>query len=244
MSVNFVTAHDGFTLWDLVSHDRKHNEANGHDNTDGSDANFSWNHGWEGDAGAPEEVLALRRRQVRNAAALLLLANGTPMILAGDELGNSQGGNNNPYNQDNPTGWLDWSRLAAFADVHRFWRGMIAFRKAHPTLGRSQFWRDDVRWHGPAGPVDLSPASRAVAWFLDGRRVADDDLYVVVNGGAAAASFAIAEAGPWRRVVDTTLPSPADIVEPGAEAPVEGERYEVGPRSVVVLLRRAAERPA
>lgn len=244
MSVNYVTAHDGFTLWDLVSHDRRHNEANGHGNADGGDADYSWNHGWEGDAGAPEEVLALRRRQVRNAAALLLLSNGTPMILAGDELGNSQGGNSNPYDQDNPTGWLDWSRRAANADLHRFWRRMIAFRKAHPTLGRAQFWRDDVRWHGVDGPVDLGPESRAVAWHLDGRSVSDDDLYVMVNGGAVPASFAIAEAGPWRRAVDTSLASPDDIVDPGTEPAVRGWRYAVGPRSVVVLVRRATERPA
>jgi glycogen operon protein len=94
------------------------------------------------------------------------------------------------------------------------------------------------------GPVDLGPESRAVAWYLDGRGVGDDDLYVMVNAGPEAARFRIAEPGPWRRVVDTSLPAPDDIVDPGAEVPVEGDRYPVGPRSVVVLLRPAAERPA
>jgi len=244
MSVNFVTAHDGFCLWDLVSYDRKHNEANGHGNSDGSDDNRSWNHGWEGDAGAPAGVLALRRRQVRNFAALLLLANGTPMLAAGDEFGHTQGGNNNPYNQDNATTWLDWTRLEANRDLHRFWRRMIAFRKSHPTLGRSRYWRDDVRWHGIDGPVDLGPESRAVAWFLDGRDTGDDDLYVMVNAGGEAAAFRIAEPGPWRRAADTSLPSPDDIVDPGAEPLVVGDRYAVGPRTVVLLVRRRAERPA
>jgi len=244
MSVNFVTAHDGFTMWDLVSYDRKHNEANGHGNTDGSDDNRSWNHGFEGDDGAPPEVVALRRRQVRNFAALLLLSNGTPMILAGDEFGQSQHGNNNPYNQDNPTTWLDWARLAAHADLFRFWRRMIAFRKSHPTLARSRYWREDVRWHGASGSVDLGPDSRALAWCLDGRSVCDDDLYVMVNASWQPLDFTIAEPGPWRRVVDTTLASPADIVDPGEELVVDGTGYAVGPRSVVVLLRRAGERPA
>ena len=110
-SVNFVTAHDGFCLYDLVAYDRKHNEANGHGNTDGTDDNRSWNCGVEGDAGASDAVLALRRQQAKNFCALLMLANGLPMIVAGDEFLNTQRGNNNPYNQDNEITWLDWARL-------------------------------------------------------------------------------------------------------------------------------------
>ncbi len=244
MSVNFVTAHDGFCLWDLVSYNAKHNEANGHRNADGADDNRSWNHGFEGASGAPAAVVALRLRQVRNVAALLLLSNGTPMIVAGDEFGHSQGGNNNPYNQDNATTWLDWSKLEGNADLHRFWRRMIAFRKAHRSLGRSRFWREDVRWYGPEGPVDLGPQSRAVGWCLDGRSVGDDDIYVLVNAHWRSARFRLMEAGPWRRVVDTALAAPEDVVDPGAEPRVGDDRYVVGPRSVVVLLRRAAERSA
>ena len=111
-SVNFITAHDGFCLYDLVSYNHKHNEANGHGNTDGSDDNRSWNCGWEGDDGAPDEVLALRRRQVRNFMCLLMLTNGTPMFCAGDEFLNTRRGNNNPYNQDNEINYLDWDLLA------------------------------------------------------------------------------------------------------------------------------------
>ncbi len=154
-SVNFVTAHDGFCLYDLVAYDRKHNEANGHGNTDGTDDNRSWNCGAEGDANAPPAVLALRRQQAKNVCALLMLANGIPMIVAGDEFLNTQRGNNNPYNQDNDITWLDWSRLEDNRDVFRFFKLMIAFRKSHAGIGRPVFWRDDVTWYGADGPVDL-----------------------------------------------------------------------------------------
>jgi isoamylase len=243
-SVNFVTAHDGFCLYDLVSYDRKHNEANGHGGTDGADDNRSWNCGHEGDQGAPPEVLALRRRQVKNFCCLLMLSNGTPMIVAGDEFMNTQGGNNNPYNQDNETTWLDWGRLAANRDVFRFFRLMIAFRKAHPTLGRSRYWREDVRWHGVGADPDLSPGSRSLAFFLSGASVSDDDLYVMINGWWEPLSFVVQEGRPeqWLRVVDTSLPSPADVAEPGTEARLGSDRYVVGPRSIVVLRRPRAPR--
>jgi isoamylase len=243
-SVNYVTCHDGFCLSDLVSYDAKHNEANGQGNRDGSDHNLSWNCGWEGYEGAPTEVVALRRRQVRNFCCLLFLANGTPMLRAGDEFMQRQGGNNNPYNQDNETSWLDWDLLHANEDVFRFFARMIAFRKAHPTLGRSRFWRDDVRWHGVGATPDLSHDSRSVAWFLDGASQEDDDLYVMVNAYWDPLTFEIQDGRPgdWHRVVDTGRESPDDFVEPGHEVPIDGLRYVVGPRSVVIALRR--ERPA
>jgi len=238
-SVNFVTCHDGFCLYDLVSYNQKHNEANGHDNRDGSDDNRSWNCGFEGDAGAPPRVLALRRQQVRNACVLLLLANGTPMFVAGDELLRTQHGNNNPYNQDNETSWIDWSLADANRDVLRFWAAMIAFRRAHPTLGRSGFWRDAVRWYGVDGPTDLSYHSRSLAFFLDGAAVGDVDLYVMVNAYWGDLTFRVQEssAKPWRRVVDTARATPDDVVEPGSEIQVGSEPYAVRGRSVVVLMR-------
>jgi glycogen operon protein len=237
-SVNFVTSHDGFTLWDLVSYERKRNQANGHDNTDGTDDNFSSNWGWEGDDGAPPEVIALRKRQAKSFLCLLLLANGTPMLRAGDELLHTQGGNNNPYNQDNETSWLDWRRLDAHRDTFRFARLMIAFRKAHPSLGRSRFWRDDVRWYGVGSQVDMSEASRSLAFSLRGASQDDDDLYVMINAGPEALDFTVQEGAPadWRRVVDTGLESPDDIREPGQEAKLTSARYAVAPRSLVVLL--------
>ena len=238
-SINFITAHDGFCLYDLLAYDRKHNEANGHHNSDGCDNNLSWNCGCEGDAGAPEAVLALRRQQARNLCALLLLANGIPMMVAGDEFLNTQGGNNNPYNQDNETTWLDWARLDQNRPFFRFFKLMIAFRKAHPSIGRATFWREDVRWHGADGPVDLGDESRCLAYFLDGKSAGDDDLYVMINGGWDDRKFTVQEGDPsaWRRVVDTAKPSPEDIVEPGKEPRLDSADYLMRARSVVLLRK-------
>ena len=154
-SVNFITAHDGFCLYDLVSYTTKHNEANGHGNSDGPNDNRSWNCGWEGDDGTPTDVMGLRRQQVKNFFALLMLANGTPMFCAGDEFLNTQRGNNNPYNQDNETTWLDWSLLEKNRDVFHFFQHMIAFRKARPWIASSRYWREEVHWYGATGPVDF-----------------------------------------------------------------------------------------
>ena len=112
----------------------------------------------------------MRKRQIKNFCCLLLLANGTPMLRAGDEFMQTQGGNSNPYNQDNATTWLDWNQLAANQDVYRFFRSMIRFRKVHPSLARSRFWRDDVRWYGPSPTVDMGSGSRTLAFFLAARR--------------------------------------------------------------------------
>lgn len=239
-SVNFVTAHDGFCLYDLVSYDRKHNEANGHGNSDGSNDNLSWNCGWEGDEGAPASVLALRRKQAKNFCALLLLANGVPMIVAGDEFLHTQQGNNNPYNQDNEITWLDWDRLEANREAHRFFRGMIALRKAHPSIGRPTYWREDVSWYGPAGAVDLGAESRCLAYALRGAKMGDDDLYVMINGHWEDHDFTVQEggAGTWLKVVDTAAPSPEDLVEEERARPLEGNGCRVGARSVVVLVRK------
>jgi isoamylase len=237
-SINFVTAHDGFCLYDLVAYDRKHNDANGHGNTDGSNDNLSWNCGAEGDAGTPDAVLALRRQQVRNFCALLMLANGIPMLVAGDEFLNTQRGNNNPYNQDNETTWLDWARLDANRDIFRFFKLMIAFRKAH-GIGRPTFWREDVSWHGTEGAVDLARDSRCVAYALRGAAAGDGDLYVMINGHWEDHAFTLPDGNAcgWRRAVDTARPAPDDIAEPGHEPALESRHYTVGARSVVVLLR-------
>ena len=236
-SVNFITAHDGFTLNDLLSYDRKHNEANGHANADGADENFSCNHGWEGEAGVPEAVRALRRRQAKNFCALLLLSNGTPMLRAGDEFLQSQGGNNNPYNQDNATAWLDWNRLRENAEIFRFFRMMIRLRKAHPSLGRSRFWREDVSWFGTGGPVDLGPDSRALALYLRGGSQGDCDLYLMINGSAREQRFEIQipAARPWRRLFDTGLAAPADFSEESDAPALSGKEYVLGPRAIAVL---------
>ncbi len=237
-SVNYITAHDGFTLHDLVAYGQRRNWANGHENTDGPAEEFGWNCGWEGDESVPAEVMGVRRRQVKNFACLLFLANGTPMLRAGDEFLQTQGGNNNPYNQDNATSWLDWDRLRAHRDVFRFFRGLIAFRKAHPSLGRSRFWRHDVRWYGVGPAVDLSHDSHSVAFCLHGAAQQDVDLYVMINAYWESLTFAIQEGRPgqWKRVIDTGRESPDDLREPGTELPLAALTYVTTPRSVVVLV--------
>ncbi|OGA39999.1 MAG: glycogen debranching enzyme [Betaproteobacteria bacterium RIFCSPLOWO2_12_FULL_68_19] len=238
-SVNYIASHDGFTLYDLVAYNAKRNWANGHRNTDGADENFSWNCGWEGDEGAPPQVARLRKQQVKNYCCLLFLSNGTPMFRAGDEFTQTQAGNNNPYNQDNETAWLDWRRLDDNADVLRFFRLMIAFRRAHPSLARSRFWREDVRWYGVGREADLSYDSRSLAFALHGASQRDDDLYVMINAYWEDLDFQVQEGttAEWRRVVDTSLDSPLDFLEPGGENPLQSLRYRVAARSVAVLLR-------
>ena len=236
-TVNYIDSHDGFTLYDLVSYNQKNNWENGHNNQDGMEENYSWNCGHEGDEGAPEVVLALRRKQVKNFCCLLLLSNGIPMFRAGDEFLNTQFGNNNPYNQDNETGWLDWSQLQANQDIFRFFKRMIAFRKLHPSLCRSRFWREDISWYGTGPTVDLSPDSRSLAFCLHGASQADDDIYVMVNGYWQELQFQIQEGAPqdWIRIVDTALPSPEDFSDPGV--PLQQPTYQVAPRALVVFVK-------
>ncbi len=243
-SINYVTCHDGFTLADLVSYNRKHNEANGEDNRDGTDDNLSWNCGVEGPTD-DAKVLRLRRRQMKNLIALLLVARGTPMLLGGDEFARTQGGNNNAYCQDNAISWFDWRLLEQNADMHRFVRGMIALRRRHPTLtteralnGRSyeQALRDGVIFHGvKLGQPDWAYHSHSLAMRLHG--VAGDvDFYVIANAYSEALEFELPTDTRWRRVVDTSLDAPEDLVEEG-NAPLRNTpSYRVGARSVVILL--------
>ena len=238
-SVNYIASHDGFTLYDLVSYDRKHNLPNGHNNTDGPDENYSWNCGWEGDGNVPATVLNLRKRQVKNFCCLLLLANGTPMFRAGDEFLQTQRGNNNPYNQDNETSWLDWDRLRVNQNVFRFFRNMIAFRKAHPSLGRSRFWREDVRWYGTGPDVDLRPHSRTLAYFLSGRSQHDDDIYVMINGSDQDVTFVIQQGQPdeWQLIFDTSQASPEDFPEPADRGCLKSSSHLVHSLSITGLIR-------
>jgi isoamylase len=255
-SVNFVTAHDGFTLRDLVSYDGKHNEANGEGNRDGTDDNRSWNCGAEGptdDAG----VNALRARQVRNFLATLLLSQGVPMLVAGDELGRTQQGNNNAYCQDNPVSWLDWEH--ADRELQAFVRGLLALRRDHPTLRRRGWFhgRDtrspdvaDVRWCRPDGAEmtgdDWATAyAKSVAALLDGRLIAgtdihgrpvtDDDFYIAFNAYWEPVTFTVPEGRHWMRTLDT-----ADDRDSGAL--LAAPQVTVQSRSMVVL--RASREPA
>ncbi|MFN0051527.1 MAG: glycogen debranching protein [Planctomycetales bacterium] len=239
-SINFVNSHDGFTLYDLLAYDGKHNDANGHANTDGPNENYSWNCGWEGDQDLPAEVRQLRIRQAKNFSCLLMLSNGTPMFRAGDEFLQTQGGNNNAYNQDNSTSWLDWSRLEQFAGFHRFFQEMIAFRRRHPSISRSRFWGDDVRWYGTGRVLDQSFESHSLAYCLHGASQGDDDLYVMINMWHEPVDFQIQEGDPgdWRLAIDTARDEPEDLWPVDTDAPVVAQANQrVGGRSIVVLTR-------
>ncbi|MGW4642361.1 glycogen debranching protein GlgX [Sphaerisporangium sp. NPDC004334] len=250
-SVNFVTAHDGFTLNDLVSYNDKHNEANGEGNADGANDNNSWNHGAEGPTEDPA-INALRTRQMKNALAILLVSQGIPMLLAGDEVGRTQLGNNNTYCQDNELSWFDWTLADANAELLRFARRMIAFRHAHPVLreGRHPLGVDttgvglpDVSWHGvDAWRPDWSPGSRLLAVMRAGRDAdgAMDQLYVVMNSHWEGHDVELPDpaGGVWRLFADTGASAPHDVHDPGAEPAIAypGRLY-VAPRSVVILTR-------
>ena len=238
-SINYVISHDGFTLHDLVAYNERHNEANGHNNEDGTADNFSWNCGVEGDDGVTPDIAALRQRQAKNLFCLLMLSNGVPMFMAGDEFLHTQGGNNNPYNQDNATTWLNWNRLHENAGFFRFCRLMIAFRKAHPSICRSRFWRNDVRWRGVGASADLSYNSQSLAYYLKGGSLGDQDLYVMINSFTEPLVFTVVDGSykPWYRVIDTAQNTPHDICEPGQEQQMFGVHYTVGPRSIVVLVQ-------
>lgn len=244
-SVNYLASHDGFTLFDLVAYNQKRNWSNGHGNTDGMEENHSWNCGWEGDDSVPPEVAKLRRQQIKNFCCLLMLSNGTPMFRAGDEFMHTQAGNNNPYNQDNEVGWINWDRLHDNPDIFRFFKLMIAFRKAHVSLARSRFWREDVRWYGVGSEPDLTFNSHSIAFALHGASHQDDDLYIMINAYWEELTFQIQEGtvSEWRRVVDTSLDSPVDVLEPGDEVRLQSMAYRVPARTVVVLVRERSQGP-
>jgi glycogen operon protein len=251
-SINFLTCHDGFTLWDLVSYNHKHNEANGEGNRDGSNDNISWNCGKEGPTTNPQ-IVRLRQRQARNLLLTLLLSQGVPMLLAGDEFLRTQQGNNNAWCQDNEVSWVNWTLAEANADFLRFTTMLIALRKRHSALRRRNFLRGtgpkgnlrpDIIWHGiqPNQP-DFAAGSRTLAYALDGTqtdREADRDFYVAFNAGRQPIPFRIplAPTGrPWRRIIDTSLAPPQDIVEEAEGPPVSsGRRYLLAGFSSLVLI--------
>ncbi len=258
-SVNFITAHDGFTLADLVAYERKHNAANGEDNRDGTDANYSWNGGVEGPTDDPE-VLAVRRRQRRNLLATLLLSQGVPMLLGGDELGRGQGGNNNAYCQDNDISWIDWDDVDA--DMLMFARAVIALRRRHPVFRRPRFFSGEAVNGGPLRDVTwITPEGREMAhgdWVLPyarslglilggeacaadgGEEPADDSFLILLNAhhepvpyAAPAATFGKA----WRLLLDTSLDSAfgeGQMYRPGEDYPLQA-------RSLAVLVRLDGE---
>jgi isoamylase len=253
-SVNFITAHDGFTLADLVSYNQKHNEANGEHNNDGSNDNDGWNCGCEGPTDDPE-INALRFRQIKNALAVLMVSQGVPMILMGDEIGRSQRGNNNAYCHDNELSWMDWTLLKSNADLFRFFKNCIAFRKAHVVLRNRSHLRNqdyvgsgypDISWHGVrAWQPDWSDGSRILAFMLcgmhgNGGQQQDNYVYVAMNMHWEAHLFELPELPQrmqWHVFANTIMPPPEDIWKPGSELLLmDQQRFLVGPRSVVILV--------
>jgi isoamylase len=264
-SINFVTCHDGFTLADLVSYNDKHNEANGEDNRDGTNDNRSWNCGVEGPAEEPE-ITELRARQQRNFLTTLFLSQGTPMMLAGDEISRTQGGNNNAYCQDNEISWVDWSRAAGERDLLIFTQKLARLRRRHPVFRRRRFFQGafsgsgggnlgaDIAWLTPAGDEMTeedwqASYAKSVAVFLNGSAISepdprgdpvtDDKFLLLFNAGAEPITFTLPEAkltGDWEVVIDTVSPR-------GDPADVIGfvprTKVEVAGRAVMVLRSRA-----
>ncbi|MCK4389513.1 MAG: glycogen-debranching protein [Desulfobacterales bacterium] len=254
-SINYITCHDGFTLYDLVSYAHKHNEENGENNQDGSDRNFSSNSGIEG----PTDnslVNALRLRRIKTFVTILMFSHGVPMILAGDEFGRTQQGNNNPYCQDNPINWIDWHLTEKNAGLLRFFRKLMILRNEHPVFRRSHFLtgvdtnadeHPDVSWHGlEVGKPDWSENSRALAFVLDGSELPhekmDDDFCVILNGDRVKQSFEVPQprAGKtWFRIIDTGKFSPEDILdEDQGVAVIQDRPYPVLPMAAVVFISR------
>jgi len=241
-SINFLTCHDGFTLNDLVSYRDKHNEANGENNRDGTDANFSENYGTEGettDAG----IEAVRKTQIKNFLLTLFISRGVPMLLGGDEFRRTQGGNNNAYCQDNQTGWQDWRCLKQHSEIHRFTRGMISFRRTHPVLSREQFYTDaDIHWLNPHGglPDWADPKVKHLACLIheDRQRV----LFLMFNAGTDAADFRLpplTSKKRWHLAADTSRHAPLDLFAEGKEPLCKDpDIYHLGPRSSAILLSR------
>jgi glycogen operon protein len=246
-SVQFVTCHDGFTLNDLVSYDHKHNETNGEGNRDGADDNRSWNCGVEGPSDDPA-VEKLRNRQIKNFLTVTMLSLGVPMILMGDEVRRTQGGNNNAYCEDNETSWFDWTLVARHADIHRFVKLLVKRRllrdlyPEHHHISLNQLLAEGHNaWHGvKLGQPDWSSWSHSLAFCTEFPR---EKLlfYVILNAYWEPLEFELPPisargGGPWGRWIDTSLDSPDDIVEWKMRPSVSGQTYHAGPRSVVVLF--------
>ena len=246
-SINFVTCHDGFTLYDQFSYEQKHNEANGEGNRDGHNENLSINCGVEGET-RDKKVLAMRRQHARNAIAMLLLSQGVPMLLAGDEVLNTQKGNNNGYCQDNELTWFDWRLLEENAGMLNFVRQMIALRKRHPSLMRRRFLTGnaaegsglpDVSWHGKKteAPMWNDPYAQVLAFTLAAIDTDEADLHVMLNMSEVVAEMQLPAipGHSWRLAVSTDRASPGDIVSAEDQRPVSETIYKVPPRAVVVL---------
>ena len=243
-SINFVTCHDGFTLNDLVSYNQKHNEANGEENRDGANDNKSWNCGVEGPTSDPA-IEELRNRQVKNMLAVTMLSLGVPMIVMGDEVRRSQGGNNNAYCHDDESNWFDWSLTKKHADVHRFVRLLLARRLLRNVKHEEQrvsltklIDRANKAWHGvKLNQPDWGDGSHSIAF---GAEIREEKLrfHLILNGYWEPLDFELPPiaGNGWKRWLDTSLPSPEDITDWKSATPISGTTYRCGPRSVAMLI--------
>jgi isoamylase len=245
-SINFITVHDGFTLNDLVSYHEKHNDANGEGNRDGIKENLSWNGGIEGPTTDPA-IASLRTRQVKNFVTILMLSRGVPMLLGGDEIRRTQGGNNNAYNQDNATSWFDWTMADSNREMLRYVQRMIAFRKAHPALWQPLFYTGkvnerglpDITWHGTrlGDPRFGDPQGRALACTIAGFG-GDPDVHIMMNMFWEPLDFDVPTHPQrvWHVAIDTFASSPHDIVDQAQAVSLPRRLYTVQGRSIVVLV--------
>ncbi len=258
--INYMANTNGFTMMDMVSYERKHNEANREDNRDGSNYNFSWNCGVEGPS-KKKKIVQLRKKQVRNAMLLLFLSQGTPLLLAGDEFGNSKSGNNNSYCQDNEISWVNWNLLKTNADLYKFAKDCIAFRKAHPVFHMRKeaigmdsmgFGDPDISYHGvKAWRPEFESFRRQLGILYCGEYgkkpdgTSDDYFLVLYNMNWEAHEFGMPKVPRnrrWHLVVDTGQEETMDFVSAGQEPELEDQMtYTVKGRSIVVLMGKVHE---
>ncbi|MCF0040607.1 glycogen debranching protein GlgX [Dyadobacter fanqingshengii] len=253
-SINFIACHDGFTLYDLFAYNEKHNEANGENNNDGGNDNHSWNCGVEGETD-DAFVNQLRHKQIKNALSILMVSQGVPMILSGDEVGVTKSGNNNTYCHDNELNWLDWSLMEKNSDIFYFAQRITRFRRAHPVLrSRTHFQHKDyvgsgfadITFHGTqAWHPDFSSSSRCIAFMLDGAHaksgtIQDDSIYIAMNSHYDALYYELPplpNGKTWHLAVNTDMPSGEDIYDIAKEPKLEDQgRFLVGGRATVILV--------
>jgi len=247
-SINFLTAHDGFTLNDLVSYNEKHNWANGENNNDGINENISWNCGVEGET-IDEGIERLRIKQIKNFATILLFSQGVPMIVAGDEIRRSQKGNNNTYCHDNELNWFDWESPKKNEEVFDFFCNMNKFRRKHSVIHRARFFDGsknerelpDISWHGCKlfAPDWNDPNARCLAFTLAGFNH-EDDIHVMMNMFWEGLEFETPKVmgRNWYRVIDTSLSTGKDFMPEGKEIKIQEDSYIVSPRTIVALISK------
>jgi isoamylase/glycogen operon protein len=215
--INFITAHDGYSLRDLVTYQDKYNRDNGDLNLDGNDQNYNWNCGIEGETTLPK-VLTLREKQMRNHLLALFLSQGIPMLLMGDEYGHTRQGNNNPYVQDNEINWFLWDELEKNREIFQYVKDLISFRKAHPQLQRTRFLTDaDIEWHG----ADWSAASRFIAFSTK----PTPKLFIAFNANFQPAEIALPKGTDWHLVTNTNEDWMMHKNGPPVSSPLQMEPY-------------------